>query len=244
VNLNVTLTGKARDAQLTALTREEGEEMARREEDDDLELDDELDEDEDLDQDRPPVNEPDDDEDDDDDEDEGGRFTQEQVNRFVSKEKRKTRRTIETELGMTIEQAKDALVKIASGQKPEVQAQLEQRQRELDQRAADLDLRVQQLSAREMLQEAGCKPERVKRGVRLIDIEPDWDEDDISEAIEDLKNEMPELFIQPKTEDDEPPATKRRSSTAPRVPRKKTPPREDAYSAGAKLAEKYASGVL
>lgn len=196
----------------------------------------------------------DDDEEDDDPESTSGNFTQDQVNRFLAKERKKTKRSVERDiveqLGMPIADAKKALDDLAEGRKPEAQAALDRRAAELDKREADLEKMMLTLTIREKLQEAGVRPERLKRAVKLVELDDeDPDDDDILGAIDELKADMPELFAQPKppdnTEDDdgdEPKPRKRRapSSDPATPPRSRRKPPEDAFNLGAEKAKQFA----
>lgn len=195
----------------------------------------------------------DDDEEDDDPESGGGSFTQEQVNRFLAKERKKTKRSVERDiveqLGMPIAEAKKALDDLAEGRKPEAQAALDRRSAELDKREADLEKMMLTLTIREKLQEAGVRPERLKRAVKLVELDDEEpDDDDILAAIDELKGDMPELFAQPKPaqedndEEDEPKPRKprRATSTDPATPPRRRKPPEDAYALGAQKAQQFA----
>lgn len=71
------------------------------------------------------------------------------------------------------------------------------------------------VAGRVALMEAGVKPAKAKRALKLIDFD-DVEIDDegeligIEDAIDDLKEEWPELFVPEKDEDDEPVVTKTR----------------------------------
>jgi hypothetical protein len=202
---------------------------------------------------------PDDDSEDDDEEDDdteaSGSFTQDQVNRFLSKERKKTKRSVERDiaeqLGMPIADAKKALEDLAEGRKPEAQAALDRRSAELDKREVELEKLKLSLTVRERLQEQGVRPERLRRAVKLVELDDDEpDDDDILAAIDELKQDMPELFAQPKPpdnqEDDDDEGTKPRRRRAPSSdpatpPRSRRKPPEDAFALGAEKAKQFAS---
>lgn len=194
----------------------------------------------------PPDDDDSDPDDDDDDDDDPKTFTQEDVNRIVQKKERKLRRSItrelEDELGVSLDEAKSIVKKVQSGEKPDALAEVNRLRQELDDREGDLNQREIQMTVRERLQESGIKPTRLKRAVRLVDLDEDPDDDDILAAIAELKDDMPELFES--DEDRRPDPEKRVPSSTTKTPRRRSHAREDAFAEGAKLAKQFQSSTL
>lgn len=188
-----------------------------------------------------------DDDDSDDDDDDEPKFTQADVNKIISRKERKLRRSIrrevEEELGVTVDEAVSTLKKVASGEKPDVTAEVEALRKRLDERESVLDKRELEFKVREKLSDAGIKPARLRKAVRLVDLDDDPDEDDIASAIAELKDDMPELFTSLEEEEPEPPK-RRLPSAGTTPPRRKTVPKEDAFGAGADLAKNFQSSIF
>lgn len=193
---------------------------------------------------------PDDPDDDDpDDADTEKKFSQADVNRIVSRKERKLRksikREIEEELGLTLEEATSTIKKVQAGEKPDALAEVEQLRRVLDDREDELTKREIGFTVREKLQEAGIKPTRLKRAVRLVELDDDPDEEDIITAILELQDDMPELFEVEEDRKPDPDKRRRLPSSEPKAPRNRKPAaREDAFSEGAKMAQRFQSSTF
>lgn len=183
-----------------------------------------------------------DDEDDDDDEDQQT-FTQADVNRIVQKKEKKLRRSItrelEDELGVSLEEAKSIVKKVQDGEKPDALAEISRQRQALDDRESELNEREVSFAVREKLQEAGVKSARLKRAVRLVELDEDPDEDDILAAVAELQEDMPELFTIVSDDEDEGTTRRRVPSSRTKTPRRKPVRKEDAFAEGAKLAQQY-----
>jgi hypothetical protein len=195
-----------------------------------------------------PADDPDDPDDDDDDADDDKTFSQADVNRIIQKKERKLRRSIQRELeedlGVSLEEAKSLIKKFQEGEKPDAMAEINRLRQQLEDREQELNARDIVFTVREKLQEAGIMPARLKRAVRLVDLDEDPDDEDIVAAIEELKEEMPELF-ESEVDEDQPPRGKRRvPSSEPKPPRRKPVAREDAFTRGAELAKQFQSSTF
>jgi hypothetical protein len=192
----------------------------------------------------------DDPDDDDDDPDDDKTFSQADVNRIIQKKERKLRRSIqrelEDELGMSLDEAKSMIKKIQDGEKPDAMAEINRLRQQLEDREQELNVRDVMFTVREKLQEAGIIPARLKRAVRLVELDEDPDNEDIVSAIEELKEDMPELFESEKEEDDPPTrgGKRRLASSEPKPPRRKPVAREDAFARGAELAKQFQSSTF
>lgn len=191
----------------------------------------------------------DDDDDDSNDDDDEPKFTQADLNKIISRKERKLRRSIrrdiEEELGVSVDEAVSTLKKVASGEKPDVTAEVQALRRQLDEREIELNKRELEFTVREKLQEAGVKSARVKKAVRLVDLDEDPDEDDIATAIAELRDDMPELFVTAtEDEDEETPRKRRLPSSGPKPPARKPAPKEDAFSEGASLAKNFQTSIF
>lgn len=181
-------------------------------------------------------------EDDDDDEDGDDRtFSQSDVTRISAREKREGRRTVLKELGFkSIEEAKAALAKLGAEddfdddddedgdtsandknreedrrekRRRDRDSQKErERQRKLEERERALERRELEVALKDSLREAGAK--NPGRALKLLDVEPGADDEDIEDAIQDLREEMPELFsgTDETDEDDDPQSGKKARS--------------------------------
>lgn len=190
----------------------------------------------------------DDTDDDDDDGEEDRTFSQADVDRIIQKKEKKLRRSIarelEDELGVSLEEAKSIVKKVQDGEKPDTQAEVARQRQQLDDRERELNEREVTFVVREQLQEAGVKSARLRRAVRLVELDEDADADDIAAAVAELKDEMPELFGTEETEDDEDKPRRRVPASRTKPPRRKPAAREDAFARGADLAKQYQSSTF
>jgi DNA-binding transcriptional MerR regulator len=194
----------------------------------------------------PTEDDDDDDPDDEDDDDDDKTFSQADVDRIVQKKERKLRRsitrTLEDELGVSLEEAKSIVKQVQDGTKPDAMAEVNRLRQQLEDREQEIANREVSLLVREKLQDAGVKPARLKRAVRLVELDEDPDDDDIIAAIAELQDDMPELFVTEEEPDpDEGKSRRKLPSGGTRTPRRKPARREDAFAEGAKLAQQVQS---
>ena len=152
----------------------------------------------------------DDGDDDSDSQGEGERkFTQSELDQYASRRAKKAERAayrkLADELGVSIEDVKRIVSEHKEGaQGDDEQArQLEERERQAAERERLAAAKSINADVRAALVEAGLPRSAAKRVSRLIEVEHDADEDDILEAIDELKGEMPHLFRANDGDDDD-----------------------------------------
>lgn len=129
------------------------------------------------------------------------KFSQKDVNRIMSKEKKDGRRigrkAILEELGVSsVEEAKK---KIAAATKAKAKPKLDDDDdTEEDSSEQEPDRTMDRLEARaeRLLIRAGAPDSDKKLAglIRMLDLDPSMDQDDVTSAVEELKEEMPALF--------------------------------------------------
>lgn len=129
------------------------------------------------------------------------KFSQKDVNRIMAKEKKEGRRTgrktVLEELGFSsVEEAKK---KLAAATKAKPKAKPDDDDETEDDSSEQVpDRTMSRLEARaERLLIRGGAPDSEKKLaglIRMLDLDPSMDEDDVTSAVEELKEEMPALF--------------------------------------------------
>lgn len=162
------------------------------------------------------------DEDEDEDDDDGGErtFTQVEVNRIMSKEKKAGRRSgirkVLEELGVeSIAEAKEKLGQTSNNrgtndnggneQDPEAAEQARKAKEAADREKAEAARLKLEAKVERRLVRAKVDDKKIERALRMIDLDDldDGDDDEIDVAIEDLREDLPELFTESKSKDDD-----------------------------------------
>lgn len=194
--------------------------------------------------------EEDEDEDDDEEEEEERTFSQTEVNRIMSREKKSGRRSgqrkVLEELGVSsISEAKEKLAATKTGKKNKEEdeeddsasnEELLKAQRERDEAKREAEQTKLEAKVERKLLAADADPKRVEKALRLIDLSEIEDDDDIEDAIEDLRDELPEFFLEDDDDDDEEDGVKRSKSR-----RRKSPPPSNPGGAPRKKRQPTAS---
>lgn len=173
-----------------------------------------------------------------------GSFTQEDLNRIATREKAEGERAatarFAAELGVPIEDAKRIIANAKAAedsQKSEAQlareaADAEKAAAATEKAAAAREIHEARID-RAFIASGVTDPAKIARFGRMLEVEPGATPDEIKEAVDKIKTEMPELFT-PVTP---PPPVKK----APPGDPKGTPPsvkvNEDAYERGLRLAQ-------
>lgn len=162
--------------------------------------------------------EDDDDDEEDDDEDDKKKkpvtFTQSHVNSLLAKEKRDATKKAVTDLLKKLEvESEDALQTLVDQSRTDGKNESEEltrlRQSESDAKAArkkaegerdDLKLHAR---IKDALVEGGLKPKAARKASRLVEVDPEATDDEIVGAVEDLKDDWPELFVADSNNDDD-----------------------------------------
>lgn len=144
-------------------------------------------------------------------------FTQAEVNRIMSKEKKAGRRSgqrkVLDELGVdSIEEAKQLLTKesdsgdTGSGNSSEDSDKLDKERKRLERERVETKKDRLKVSIERKLIRAGVQEDLLDRAVRMIDLDDlgDGEDDEIVSAIEDLKDDIPTLFEDKRSKDSKP----------------------------------------
>lgn len=163
----------------------------------------------------------DEDEDDDEDSDEtdkpkkGKSFTQRQVNAVATREKREGKKAGKNELLKALGYATEEELKEAIEAKQEADAkkpdpEVDKERKKLDREKAETKAEREAAAkdrhaakVERFLLKGGASLSKLERLSRLIDIEVGADDDEIEDAIDSLKEELPELFSSNSSDDDE-----------------------------------------
>ncbi|MGY4844543.1 hypothetical protein ACW9PK_07245 [Kocuria sp. MNB10] len=171
-------------------------------------------------------------------------FSQDELDRIVSREKDQAKRSVakqlQEQLGVSIEEARtilDEARKRSDAEKTEAQ-----REREAAAKAkADADAeRAEAVRDRHVLRlernllKAGVPDAALSRVARMVDVEVGADDVTLSDAITSLKDELPSLF-EAKTADER----KQPPSSDPKGKPKQPSPDDDSLSKGAERAKKH-----
>lgn len=170
-------------------------------------------------------------------------FSQDELDRIVSREKDQAKRSVakqlQEQLGVSIEEARtilDEARKRSDAEKTETQREREaaQREKEEAQRERAEAARERHVTRVERgLLKAGVPDEALERVARMVDVEVGADNESLSDAISSLKEELPLLFeSKPADERKQPP------SSDPKGKPKQPAPDDDALSQGAERAKK------
>lgn len=141
-------------------------------------------------------------------------FTQEDLNRVASREKKEGRagakREILEELGVDdLEAAKEAIA--AKTQREEEQrtetekalAKAAEAEAKAAKKEAELEQRLHDSTVKDALLEAGVDRKNVSRIVSMVTVEVGADEEAITEAVEELREDLPNLFTEQESDDDD-----------------------------------------
>ena len=204
----------------------------------------------------------DDDEDDDDESASGKKFTQSEVNRIMSKEKkdgrRAGRRELLVELGLEDEVELREIITAHQEDKSKNQSELDRLRAELESEKkkredAESKASLASLDSRviDSLMDMGMTRAAAKKARKLIDATTDMEDGDISELIQELKTDMPSLFQSASSSEEDgkdseaaKPEGKVPSSDPGRTPPKPKPGAQDpAQQARERLMERHASRI-